>query len=804
MKKVVYKNLIRIGLPVLGLGVIAGGTIGAIAAAKPAQKRELVEPNKISLSCDGLNVIKSNPTEKSLYKTPITVNVEPADATKDVKFNVICTKKIGADSWVNPNKIHIDNNKEIVIDKGLRYDWNQSEWAISATYTKQNGEIVNCQSPLSFKMDVENVESDIIAIDWEREGSNFLQCEIGQSILSEKPWVPKVQCKNGSWSVGGASFSIIGNDTEIPSIISINDDGYFFMNTNNTKAGTYKFKIKATSLENDELSVLSPELTLVVNPGKGDVASLEWINGTQNITCNYNTTYEVPLDKAFIVAAYDKNGNRITSPEINYSILDIKVESKQEIDNPNSLVGIDSYGIIRVYASRISAFTTFTCKVRAYSYDKDGKLIYIDQPIKGTITDTSSDGLFIFNPVTGVIEGYDKINLPQYLANRQGALVLPTDIDGAKVNAIGMNAFQGLHGLTSITIPDGISQIGEGAFIGCESLTRAAIGKNVELIGEKAFYNCTALSDIVINGNVKTYGKGCFSTRRNTTGTQKNITKITTDNQQSVANLLTQINSSQIHPQDYTYEIKTETKMWSGHNPGDEIERRSTAFGGWADYDEDLITSHNMVWEGKTFLHRNLIASYDGDKVNPIYSDDNSLTTNLTVVKSDGSTPGDYQTFNNAVQTIPQWINIYQNQTLFLGKENKQVKIAANCSCDQSQVDRYQTTFIGKIYNWTTNKDGKLNQKGVVEQQNRTKVAERVQVMNWGHGYPGHVTYVGSDVWFEENGQQLEHKCWETRSMGNALMGGWITLNYPKEVPGFGVWTGTIEARQEPWLNGKW
>ena len=50
------------------------------------------------------------------------------------------------------------------------------------------------------------------------------------------------------------------------------------------------------------------------------------------------------------------------------------------------------------------------------------------------------------------------------------ALLLPAELDGRRVTAIGDRAFYWCSSLTSVVIPDGVSAIRRNPFVGCEQL----------------------------------------------------------------------------------------------------------------------------------------------------------------------------------------------------------------------------------------------------------------------------------------------------------------------------------------------
>lgn len=85
------------------------------------------------------------------------------------------------------------------------------------------------------------------------------------------------------------------------------------------------------------------------------------------------------------------------------------------------------------------------------------------------------------------------------------------------VTNIGERAFQGCNYLSSIHIPDGVTSIENRAFFSCGSLTSIHIPDSVTSIGECAFSGCQKLTSITLPQGVKTINGESFSDCKNLT-----------------------------------------------------------------------------------------------------------------------------------------------------------------------------------------------------------------------------------------------------------------------------------------------
>ena len=89
-------------------------------------------------------------------------------------------------------------------------------------------------------------------------------------------------------------------------------------------------------------------------------------------------------------------------------------------------------------------------------------------------------------------------------------LIIPSEIDGKSVKAIGDSCFQGLVCLKKVSVPEGVTAIGNYAFECCSALEKIYLPESLESIGDGAFSGCASLYLADMQDGLKSIGKGAF------------------------------------------------------------------------------------------------------------------------------------------------------------------------------------------------------------------------------------------------------------------------------------------------------
>ena len=153
-------------------------------------------------------------------------------------------------------------------------------------------------------------------------------------------------------------------------------------------------------------------------------------------------------------------------------------------------------------------------------YSKDGrKLLKAPQGLNGTYsirkgTKIVCDEAFRWSKLIGC-RSLTSLVIPDSVTNigdyafwgcsDLADIVIP---DG--VTSIGDYAFEGCESLRSVVIPDGVTSIGDYVFSGCRSLTDIVIPNSVTSIRDGAFFCCSDLADIVIPDGITSIGDRAF------------------------------------------------------------------------------------------------------------------------------------------------------------------------------------------------------------------------------------------------------------------------------------------------------
>jgi hypothetical protein len=162
------------------------------------------------------------------------------------------------------------------------------------------------------------------------------------------------------------------------------------------------------------------------------------------------------------------------------------------------------------YPFRLTAGKIILILVLIVGVPTVGRFLFRLMPvIFDSITISASKGDYKFEKN----KAKDAIIITRY-SGKETDIVIPAEIDGLPVLMIARDVFKG-SSITSVIIPEGVTDIGNRAFQNSESLISVALPKSIERIGSSAFENCTSLVEVkvpsgtrIIYGNYVTASLG--------------------------------------------------------------------------------------------------------------------------------------------------------------------------------------------------------------------------------------------------------------------------------------------------------
>ena len=117
--------------------------------------------------------------------------------------------------------------------------------------------------------------------------------------------------------------------------------------------------------------------------------------------------------------------------------------------------------------------------------------------------ETSTDD-FITETVDGGVE------IDRYIGESE-IVVIPEEIDGMPVVAIGTNCFANNMELKGVKISDRVISIRTNAFVNCFNLEIFISGKNVMTMGDYVLSYCKSLKHLELNDSLTSLGMACFT-----------------------------------------------------------------------------------------------------------------------------------------------------------------------------------------------------------------------------------------------------------------------------------------------------
>ena len=387
------------------------------------------------------------------------------------------------------------NKITVVVDK-IYYELdlnNKEATVIEKKYNKWyiiNSELVRCEDWYSGSIHIpQNVVYD--------EGS-FIVTTIGKSAFSESS-ISSIQLPESISTIDEFAFykcnylkkivipkSVIAiskdafNNCENLSIIKVDNKNEKYDSRNNCNAIIETSS--NTLIRGCKTSTIVPSINIIGQEAFAGCKTLKIINIPNSVTSIHAMAFRdcIRLSSIFIPESVEKIGIAL--------FFGCKSLKSIEVDPINSYYASINNTIIEKDSRKIIA----SCKTSKMPVD----IVRI------------SKGAFSGNDIERVClpEGLTHIETWSFYLSKISKITIPNS-----VRYIGKNAFNSCSLLSSIFIPQNITDIKEGTFQGCSSLESITIPDSVKNIEKEVFYDCSSLSSIILSKSLCNIGESAFA-----------------------------------------------------------------------------------------------------------------------------------------------------------------------------------------------------------------------------------------------------------------------------------------------------
>lgn len=167
---------------------------------------------------------------------------------------------------------------------------------------------------------------------------------------------------------------------------------------------------------------------------------------------------------------------------------------------------IETVGVTETtgFVSSVTSFATTTVTTTAATTTTSTAAATTTSPTITAATTAQQVVSFDCEPADG------GVRIARYTGNA-ARVVIPSELDGQTVVAVGNGAFQHCRFLQSVSLPDSVTAIGVDAFRECDSLSEVTLGAGVSSVGDMAFVGCDSLRQIQLPPGVRRVGIYAFA-----------------------------------------------------------------------------------------------------------------------------------------------------------------------------------------------------------------------------------------------------------------------------------------------------